>query len=236
MLGELANVGRDKLTLVIDPPLTTLGLWIEQLIAESTGKEGKGILPVNGETLGGPKIYGNDRVFVSISTSMISETKAKLSSIAEGGHPIINVGVDDPYDLGLEFFVWEFATAVAGWRMGINPFDQPNVQEAKDATKELLNTFERRGHLDPRAEIAKDDLITIYGTEESSEQSVVEVLSAHLASDQARRLRSVPELHRGDSRDRREVSATSDRSARRDGVCGDCRIWTALSAFNRTTS
>lgn len=182
MLGELASVGRNKLTLVIDPPLTTLGLWIEQLIAESTGKEGKGILPVNGETVGAPEDYGDDRVFVSISTAMIPAAQGKLSLIAQAFHPIINERFDDPYDLGLEFFIWEFATAVAGWRMGINPFDQPNVQEAKDATKELLNTFERRGHLDPRAEIAKDDLITIYGTEESSPHSVVNVLGAHLAT------------------------------------------------------
>lgn len=182
MLGELANAGRDKLTLVIDPPLTTLGLWIEQLIAESTGKEGKGILPVNGESVGAPEDYGDDRVFVSISTSMIPAAQGKLSLIAQAVHPIINERLDDPYDLGLEFFIWEFATAVAGWRMGINPFDQPNVQEAKDATKELLDTFERRGHLDPRAEIAKDDRITIYGAEESSEHSVINVLGAHLAT------------------------------------------------------
>lgn len=182
MLGEFANVGRDKLTLVIDPSMAAFGLWIEQLIAESTGKKGTGIVPVNGEPLGEKEVYNHDRVFVSISAGAVSETHEKLNTIAMDGHPLIVRGLDDIYDLGAEFFIWEFATAVAGWRMGINPFDQPNVQEAKDATKELLNTFERRGHFDPRAEIAKDDLITIYGTEESSEKSVVEVLSAHLAT------------------------------------------------------
>ena len=188
IMGECANAGRDKLTLVIDPALATLGLWIEQLIAESTGKEGKGILPVNGEVLGGPEVYGNDRLFVSVSVGAASEeTKANLNAIARAGHPIVYRELDNIYDLGAEFFLWEFATAVAGWRMGINPFDQPNVQEAKDATKELLSSFERRGQLDPRSEIAKDDLVTIYGPEEESPEesttgSVAEVLRGLLAT------------------------------------------------------
>ncbi|HKG78917.1 MAG TPA: hypothetical protein VKA78_05845, partial [Pyrinomonadaceae bacterium] len=135
LLGECANAGRDKLTLVLDPSLETLGLWIEQLIAESTGKEGKGILPVNGETLGHPEVYGDDRVFVSISLGAVSsETKSKLDMLAAAGHPVVNRELAGVYDLGAEFFEWEFATACAGWRLGINPFDQPNVQEAKDAT------------------------------------------------------------------------------------------------------
>ena len=138
ILGEAANAGRDKLTLVIDPSLETLGLWIEQLIAESTGKERKGILPVNGEPLDGPEVYGDDRLFVSISVGAASQqTTGKLDALAAAGHPIVYRELSDVYDLGAEFFLWEFATAVAGWRLGINPFDQPNVQEAKDATKEL---------------------------------------------------------------------------------------------------
>ena len=183
-LGDYANEGRDKLTLVIDEKLETLGLWIEQLIAESTGKEGKGILPVNGEPLGAPDVYGNDRVFVSISFGSLSaETKRKLDSLASAGHPVIYRKLDDLYDLGAEFFQWEFATAVAGWRLGINPFDQPNVQEAKDATKELLATFVRRGHLEERNKIASDDLMTIYGGDDAKEaESVTEVLRRHLAS------------------------------------------------------
>ena len=182
-LGTYANEGRDKLTLVIDKKLETLGLWIEQLIAESTGKEGKGILPVNGETLGAPNVYGNDRVFVSISfSSLTDDTKGKLDTLASAGHPVIYRKLDDPYDLGAEFFQWEFATAVAGWRLGINPFDQPNVQEAKDATKELLAAFVRRGHLEERNKIASDDLMTIYGGDGAKEgESVSEVLRSHLA-------------------------------------------------------
>ena len=183
IMGECANAGRDKLTLAIDPSLASLGLWIEQLIAESTGKEGKGILPVNGETLGAPDVYGDDRVFVSISLGALDgETKTKLDALAAAGHPIAYRQVENFYDLGAEFFAWEFATACAGWRLGINPFDQPNVQEAKDATKELLSSFARRGRLDDRITIATDDVLTVYGAEEQEGRGVEEVLLAHIAT------------------------------------------------------
>ena len=163
IMGECANAGRDKLTLVIDPSLETLGLWIEQLVAESTGKEGKGILPVNGEQLGSPDVYGNDRLFVSISLGSVSkETKDKLDVLAGAGHPVVHRELATVYRLGAEFFEWEFATACAGWRLGINPFDQPNVQEAKDATKELLESFGKRGRLDERNKSAADEDITTH--------------------------------------------------------------------------
>ena len=156
-IGELAKAGRDKLTFVIDPRLETLGLWIEQLIAESTGKEGKGIVPIVGEPLGDPSVYGNDRVFVSIG---LPDSDFDLAALAEAGHPVIRRELTDLYDLGAEFFVWEFATACAGWRLGINPFDQPNVQEAKDATKELLAEFTRNGRLpDSTPELSLDEAV-----------------------------------------------------------------------------
>jgi hypothetical protein len=183
IMGECANAGRDKLTLVIDPSLASLGLWIEQLIAESTGKEGKGILPVNGETLGDPEVYGDDRLFVSVSLGALDgEAKTKLDALAAAGHPIAYRQVENFYDLGAEFFAWEFATACAGWRLGINPFDQPNVQEAKDATKELLSSFARRGRLDDRITIATDDVMTVYGAEEKDGRSVEAVLREHIAT------------------------------------------------------
>ena len=136
-IGECANAGRDKLTFVIDPRLETLGLWIEQLIAESTGKQGKGIVPVVGEPVGAVSAYGEDRVFITIG---LEESDRNFS-------PVIDHRLNDLYALGAEFFLWEFATAVAGWRLGINPFDQPNVQEAKDATKQLLAEFTNHGKL-----------------------------------------------------------------------------------------
>jgi transaldolase/glucose-6-phosphate isomerase len=169
---------------VIDQPLETLGLWIEQLIAESTGKEGTGILPVNAEPLGAPEVYGNDRLFVSVSLGGVSEeTKKQLDALAAAGHPVVYRELNDLYELGAEFFAWEFATAVAGWRLGINPFDQPNVQEAKDATKELLSAFTRRGQLDPRNTVVSDELMTIYGPDDTPKgESVAEVLRNELAT------------------------------------------------------
>ena len=181
-MGDNAAAGRDKLTLVIDRSLESLGLWIEQLIAESTGKEGTGILPVNGEPLGPPDVYGNDRLFVSISLGGVSEN-TQLEALAAAGHPIVYRELNDLYDLGAEFFTWEFATAVAGWRLGINPFDQPNVQEAKDATKELLTAFTRHGQLNPRNTVASDESIAIYGADDAEKaESVAEVLRDHLAT------------------------------------------------------
>ena len=159
-IGECANAGRDKLTFVIDPKLATLGLWIEQLIAESTGKQGKGIVPVGGEALGNPSVYEDDRVFVAISLGSpgsSDDQNSNLDALAEAGHPVIRRELNDLYDLGAEFFIWEFATACAGWRLGINPFDQPNVQEAKDATKELLAEFAKHGRLPDTAPPASPD-------------------------------------------------------------------------------
>jgi hypothetical protein len=153
-IGECAKAGRDKLTFVIDPRLETLGLWIEQLIAESTGKEGKGILPVVGEPLGEPSAYGDDRVFVTISLD------ADFGRLEDTDFPVVRHRLRDVYDLGAEFFMWEFATACAGWRLGINPFDQPNVQEAKDATKELLAEFTQSKKLpDSTPEMSLNDAV-----------------------------------------------------------------------------
>jgi len=186
IVGEAANVGRDKLTFVIDEQIVTLGLWIEQLIAESTGKEGKGILPVVGEDLGGPSEYSNDRLFVAISVGEpSSETGTKLHELEKAGHPVIYRKLSDIYELGAEFFIWEFATACAGWRLGINPFDQPNVQESKDATKELLSKFVSHGSLPEQNKLVADELITIYAegnAENLSSSSTLQAIRSLLAS------------------------------------------------------
>src|SRR5919108_1929606 len=139
--GELALAGHDKLTYVVDPPLQSFGLWVEQLIAESTGKQGKGILPVVDEPLGEPDDYGKDRTFLYLRhvDHPNPETDAKLDALARAGHPVIIRTIHGPTDLGRLFFFAEFAIAVVGWLLGINPFDQPNVQEAKDATSRVLN-------------------------------------------------------------------------------------------------
>jgi len=138
--GELAEAGRDKLTYVIDPPLQSFGLWVEQLIAESTGKHGKGILPVVDEPLGAPGVYGADRTFLHLRHAETPDeaTDAKVAALREAGHPVIVRQIEGPDDLGRIFFFAEFAIATVGWVLGINPFDQPNVQEAKDATNRVL--------------------------------------------------------------------------------------------------
>ena len=143
VMGVLAQHGRDKVTLVMSPPIATFGYWIEQLIAESTGKEGKGILPVEGETLGQPSDYGTDRLFVYVRTEQgfDPEQDARIARLKDASQPVITIALSDVYDLGAEFFRWEFATAVAGALIGINAFDQPNVQEAKDKTNALLGEY-----------------------------------------------------------------------------------------------
>jgi glucose-6-phosphate isomerase len=143
VLGELAIAGRDKLTFVVDPPIESYGLWVEQLIAESTGKHGTGILPVADEPVGAPEAYGSDRVFVHLhdAAGHSGEGPDKDDAIArltDAGQPVITLTQDGAGDLGRIMYLFEFATAVAGWVLAINPFDQPNVQAAKDKTKEVL--------------------------------------------------------------------------------------------------
>jgi len=139
-MGALALEGRDKLTFSVGSPVDRFGMWIEQLIAESTGKEGKGILPVEGEPPGAPEAYGDDRFFVRIAVdSQASDAARRISALEEAGHPVVRFDIADALDLGAEMFRWEFATAVAGRLLGINPFDQPNVQEAKDRTNQILS-------------------------------------------------------------------------------------------------
>jgi len=181
-ISAAATSGRDKLTLVIDDRISSLGLWIEQLIAESTGKEGKGILPVAGESLGDPSVYASDRLFVSLSLGDVDEqTNRKLDALSAAGHPVARRRLDDVYDLASEFFVWEFATACAGWRLGINPFDQPDVQLAKQATSDVLLTFKQQKQLPGVKEVAKDDLLTLFDDKGSANNSVDTVLADHLA-------------------------------------------------------
>jgi hypothetical protein len=138
----MARRGRDKLTFLVSPPIESFGLWVEQLIAESTGKHGRGILPVADEPLGDPDEYGEDRVFVSLrdADQPDEQIDAAIEQLAAAGHPTITVATHGPSDLGRIFFLAEFAVAVAGWALEINPFDQPNVQEAKDNTARVLDS------------------------------------------------------------------------------------------------
>jgi transaldolase / glucose-6-phosphate isomerase len=150
-LGELALAGRDKLTFVVDDPIASFGVWVEQLVAESTGKHGKGTLPVADEPLGAPDVYGPDRVFVHLRNGDEPDRAHEdaMTELAKAGHPVLTLRSDGPEDLGRVFFFAEFATAVAGWVLGINPFDQPNVQEAKDNTKRVLEGGADRDRIPP---------------------------------------------------------------------------------------
>jgi transaldolase/glucose-6-phosphate isomerase len=148
-LSALAQAGRDKLTFVIPESLPGLGLWLEQLVAESTGKRSTGILPVAEEPLGEPGEYGDDRVFAYLSDLQAPDpaVERRVLALAEAGHPLLHVPTRGPLDLGRVFMLFELAVAVAGWGLQINPFDQPNVQQAKDATKRVLAEYETKHEL-----------------------------------------------------------------------------------------
>ncbi len=167
IIGAATLAGRDKLTLVISPPVATFGYWVEQLIAESTGKEGKGIVPVEGETLGAPEFYRADRLFVYLRTDdgFDARQDAAVAALEQSGQPVVRLQLVDAYDLGGEFFRWEFATAVAGALLGINAFDQPNVQEAKDRTNVILDQYRVTRELPQPAAILRTEHVAVIGGE-----------------------------------------------------------------------
>lgn len=162
VMSVLAMAGRDKLTLIASPPIAAFGAWVEQLIAESTGKEGKGILPVDGETLGPPDVYGNDRLFVYLRLDGDDTHDDAVNALREAGQPVVQIDLRDPYDLGGEYFRWEMATAVAGHRLGINPFDQPNVESAKILARDMVSAYRESGALPAMTPRLEADGIAVY--------------------------------------------------------------------------
>ena len=147
IMGELAVAGRDKVTFICSPPIASFGAWAEQLIAESTGKEGKGILPVEGEMLGSPADYATDRLFVHLRLEADSTHDARVQALIDAGRPVVQIHLRDLYALGGEFFRWEVATIIAGRRLGVNPFDQPNVESAKVLARNMVAAFQNEGKL-----------------------------------------------------------------------------------------
>jgi hypothetical protein len=173
------------LTLVASPEISSVGLWIEQLVAESTGKEGKGIIPVAMETFAPPDAYGTDRLFVALAVGQLEPAfESRLGEMEAAGHPVIRRILSGPLDLGAEFFVWEFATAVAGAILEINPFDQPNVQESKDNTNSLLEEFKQNGRLPEQELSGTGNGLEIYGAKTQA-ATTVEIVSEHLATVKA---------------------------------------------------
>ncbi|MGB0908945.1 MAG: bifunctional transaldolase/phosoglucose isomerase [Nitrospirales bacterium] len=187
-LGTLAKAGRDKLTFVTSPSIWDLGAWIEQLVAESTGKEGTGIVPVDGESLASPEAYGQDRVFAYIrySKEPCSDQDAKVSALEKAGHPVIRVDFSDLINLGAEFYLWEMATAIAGSILGINAFDQPNVQESKDYTTAYLDEFKKVGELSETEPVLTENDLQVYADEANVKalggaSTFDDVLASHLS-------------------------------------------------------
>ncbi len=163
-LGALHKGGRDKITFVVSPPIATFGLWLEQLIAESTGKESTGLVPICDEPVGLPEHYGNDRVFAYLKLEGGADPvhDSAVDELERSGAPVIRISLADRIDLGDEFMRWEIATAAAGAILKINPFDQPNVQESKDNTGRLLTDFEKSGRLPNPGPVAEHGILSLY--------------------------------------------------------------------------
>jgi len=196
IIGTAAKLGRDKITLITSPGIGDLGAWLEQLIAESTGKLGKGIIPVDREQLGAPDVYSNDRIFAYLRLENAPDAvqDAKVAALEKAGHPVVRIAVSDIYNLGQEFFRWEIATAVAGSILGINAFNQPDVEASKIVTKQLTSEYELNGSLPPEKPVLEEagfklftddknaaDLAKATGPEHSSDSPLKNYLRAHLA-------------------------------------------------------
>ena len=191
ILGAAANAGRDKVTIITSPGISDLGAWLEQLLAESTGKIGKGIIPVDRERLGSPDVYGNDRLFayLRLENDAHTDQDAKLDALEKAGQPVVRITMPDIYDLGAEFFRWEIATAVAGAIIGINAFNQPDVEASKLATRSLTSEYEKTGSLPSEKPFFEDSGMKLFSDEKNaaelaklaSDKSLAGYLNAHLS-------------------------------------------------------
>jgi transaldolase/glucose-6-phosphate isomerase len=169
-LGVLANQGRDKVTIITSPGISDLGAWLEQLLAESTGKVGKGLIPIDGELVGTPPVYGNDRVFVYLRLESAPDAAQdkSVAALESAGQPVVRIAVEQPYNIGEEFFRWEIATAVAGSIIGIHPFNQPDVEASKIATRKLTEEYERAGKLPAETPFFEAGGIKLYADEKNT--------------------------------------------------------------------
>ena len=192
ILGTAAKMGRDKITVITSLGISDLGAWLEQLIAESTGKLGKGIIPVDREELAAPDVYGNDRIFayVRLETAPDAAQDAKVAALEKAGHPVVRIAMTDTYNLGQEFFRWEVATAVAGSILGINAFNQPDVEASKIETKKLTTQYETNGSLPAEKPLLEESGFKLFTDQKNSDalskaagadRSLKSYLKAHLS-------------------------------------------------------
>jgi transaldolase/glucose-6-phosphate isomerase len=190
ILGTAARSGHDKVTMITSPKISDLGAWLEQLLAESTGKQGKGIIPVDREELGPPGIYGTDRIFayIRLESAPDAQQDAKVAALEQAGQPVVRISVANIYDLGQEFFRWEFATAVAGSIIGINAFNQPDVEASKVATRSLTSEYEKTGSLPAEQPVLDDNGIKLFTDSKNAaeltqsagtDKSLISYLRAH---------------------------------------------------------
>jgi len=170
VLGTLAIDGHDKVTIIPSPGIADLGAWLEQLLAESTGKQGKGLIPVDRERLGAAQVYGSDRLFVYLRLKNASDTTqdSQVEALRSAGHPVVRIDVDDIYDIGQEFFRWEIATATAGAIIGINAFNQPDVEASKIVTRELTTEYEKNGRLPEEKPLLEEGGIKLFTDERNA--------------------------------------------------------------------
>jgi len=181
-LGKLAQMGRDKLTLIMPERFASFGIWLEQLVAESTGKKGRGILPITGEELSEPDVYANDRVFVFFQNGT-DDNSQKIASLTAAGHPVISIEINDIYDLGAQMFIWEMATAVAAHVLKINPFDQPDVEATKNHTRRIIAEYRENKVLPQSKPTLTTDQCDVYGNIIGS--TIAEALKNFLKQAQA---------------------------------------------------
>jgi transaldolase/glucose-6-phosphate isomerase len=189
IMGVLGRLGRDKVTIVASPGIADIGAWLEQLLAESTGKQGKGLIPVADESLGPPEVYGQDRLFAYLRLTPNADPKQdeSVATLERAGQPVVRIAVGDRYHIGQEFFRWEIATAVAGSILGINPFDQPDVEASKVKTRELTTAYETSGKLPPETPLVDERGVKVFvdasngGALASAGGTLVGLLGAHLA-------------------------------------------------------
>jgi transaldolase/glucose-6-phosphate isomerase len=188
-LGVAArSLGRDKVTIVASPDIAPIGAWLEQLLAESTGKHGRGLIPVADEPLGPPEVYGNDRLFayVELAGSTNDDHRAALAALTAAGHPVVKLTINSPADIGQEFFRWEIAVAVAGSIIGINPFDQPDVEASKIKTRALTDAYEQGDPAPVETPVFAADGIALYADPDNAaalgkHATITDYLRAHFA-------------------------------------------------------